>query len=65
MVVATANVDYSRAGKQRVFVRDRAEVRGELLDDLVRERADNGPDGVVGIGRLQRQIEADEFLASP
>ena len=48
--------------EQRVFVRDGAQVRGELLADLVRERADDGPDGVVGVGRLQRQVEADEFL---
>lgn len=48
--------------EQRVLVRDGAEVRGELFADLVRELADDRPDGVVGIGRLQRQVEADEFL---
>ena len=33
-----------------------------LFADLVRERADNGPDGVVGIVPLQRQVKADKFL---
>ena len=33
-----------------------------MLADLVRELADDGPDGIVGVGRLQRQVEADEFL---
>ena len=35
--------------EQRVFVGDGAQVGGELLADLVRELADDGPDGVVGI----------------
>ena len=48
--------------EQRVCVGDGAEVRGELLADLVRERADDGPDGVVGVLRFQRQVEADELL---
>ena len=48
--------------EQRVGVGDGAEMGGELLADLVRERADDGPDGVVGVLRLQREEEADELL---
>ncbi len=48
--------------EQRVGVGDGAEVGGELLADLVRERADDGPDVVVGVLRLQREEEADELL---
>ena len=48
--------------EQGVFIRDGAKLRGELLTDLVRELADEGPYGVVGVGRLQGQVEADEFL---
>ncbi len=48
--------------EQRVFIRDGAEMRGESLADLVRKFADDGPDSVVGVGRLKRQVEADEFL---
>jgi hypothetical protein len=40
--------------EQGVFVRDGAEVRGELLANLLREGADNGPDSGSGVGRLQR-----------
>jgi hypothetical protein len=39
-------------------------VRGKSLANLVRKRADDGPDCVVGIGRLQGQVEANEFLVA-
>ena len=48
--------------EQRVGVGDGAEMGRELLADLVRERADDGPDRIVGVLRLQRQVEADELL---
>jgi len=48
--------------EQRVGVGDGPEVGGKLLADLVRERADDGPYGIVWILRLQRQGKADEFL---
>ena len=48
--------------EQRVRVGDGAQMRRELLADLVGERADDGPDRLVGILRFQRQVEADEFL---
>ncbi len=35
---------------------------GQLLADLVGELADDRPDGLVGVFRHQRQIEADELL---
>jgi hypothetical protein len=43
--------------EQRVGIGDGAQVGGELLADLVRERADDGPDVVVGFLRLQREKE--------
>ena len=48
--------------EQRVGIGDGAELRGELLADLVRERADDGPDGGVGVLRFERQKKANEFL---
>ena len=48
--------------EQRVGVGDGAQVGGELLADLVRERADNRPDRVIRSLWLQRQVEAHEFL---
>jgi hypothetical protein len=52
------------AFEQRVLIGDGAEVGSELFADLVRKLADDRPDCVVGIGRLQRQIETDEFLVA-
>jgi len=48
--------------EEGIGVRDGAEVTGELLADLVRERADDGPNGVVGVLGRQREEEADELL---
>lgn len=50
------------AFEQRIGVGDSAEVGRELLADLVGEGTNDGPDGVVGILRLQREEKADEFL---
>ncbi len=48
--------------EQHVFVCDGAEVSRELFADLICEGANDRPDRIVGIGRLQRQVEADEFF---
>jgi hypothetical protein len=37
-------------------------VGGELLADLVGERADDGPHRVVGVSGFEGQVKADEFL---
>ena len=48
--------------EQRVGVGDGAEMSGELLAYLLRQRANNGPDRVVGVLRLKREVEPHELL---
>ena len=48
--------------EQRILIGDGAQMGRELLADLVGELADDRPDRIVRILRLQRQVEADEFL---
>ena len=51
--------------EQRILLGDGTQVGGQLLADLVGELADDGPNGLVGILRLERQVEADELLVVP
>ena len=48
--------------EQRVFLRDLAHVGGELLADLVRELADDGPDRCFRVIRHQWQVEAHQLV---
>ena len=48
--------------EQRVRVGDGAQVRRKLFADLVGQRADDRPDGIVRVLRLQRQVEAHKLL---
>jgi len=40
-------------------------VRGDAFADSVRELADDGPDGLLGIIRDQRQVEAHQLVVGP
>jgi hypothetical protein len=48
--------------KQGVGVGDGAQVGGELLADHVGKFADDGPDGVIRVLGLQREVKAHEFF---
>lgn len=48
--------------EERVLVGDVAQDRGELLADLVGKLANDRPDRIVGILRLQRQEETDQLF---
>jgi hypothetical protein len=48
--------------QRRVFLGDGPHVGGHALADLVGELADDRPDRLLGIGRLQRQEDADEIV---
>ncbi len=48
--------------QERVFLGDGPHVGGDAFADLVGELADDGPDRLLGIGRHERQVEADELV---
>ncbi len=48
--------------QQRVFPGDGPHVGGDAFADLVGELADDGPDGLLGIVRHEREVEADELV---
>lgn len=50
------------AVEQRIFVGDGPQARGKLLADAIGEPADDGPEGLIGVGGFKREIVADEFL---
>lgn len=53
-------VDY--ALEQGIRISNGPQKGCEQLSDLVRERADDGPNRVLGIFWLNREIKANEFL---
>ena len=48
--------------QERVFPGDGPHVGGDALTDLVGELADDGPDGLLGIVRQERKVEANELM---
>jgi len=49
----------------RILLRDGTHVAGDALADLVGELADHGPDGLLGVVGLQREIEAHQLVIGP
>lgn len=56
------SVSQDDALQERVFPGDGPHVGGDAFADLVGELADDGPDGLLGIVRQEREVEADELV---